>query len=74
MTIERRENRLFAKPTLGQEIEIFPESETSFFTDEPGVEGKLVLDEQRRCERSGRALAGPGAAGEEDVVWLPRLG
>ncbi len=46
VTIERRDDRLFARPTLGEEIEIFPESETSFFTDEPGVEGKLVLDER----------------------------
>jgi CubicO group peptidase (beta-lactamase class C family) len=46
VTIERRENRLFARPSLGQEMEVFPESDTSFFTDEPGVEGKLVLDEK----------------------------
>ena len=45
VTIQRRENRLFAKPTLGQEIEIFPESDTTFFTDQPGIDGKLELDE-----------------------------
>jgi CubicO group peptidase (beta-lactamase class C family) len=43
--IERRGDRLFAKATaMGGEFELFFESATEFFTEDPGITGQFVRD------------------------------
>ncbi|MBI2824456.1 MAG: serine hydrolase [Planctomycetia bacterium] len=45
LTIARREDHLVARPVRGPEIDIYPESATAFFTNDPGMTGRFVLDD-----------------------------
>lgn len=44
--IQRDQDRVVAKPSFGGELELFMGSDTDFFTEDPGVTGKFVVDDQ----------------------------
>jgi hypothetical protein len=46
VVITRRGNRLFAQPTLQPELELFFESPTRFFTDDPEIQGTFQADDE----------------------------
>ncbi len=44
--LERRRDRLYAVPPLGGELELFFESAARFFTEQPGVTGRIVTNDK----------------------------
>jgi CubicO group peptidase (beta-lactamase class C family) len=44
--VQRDQNRVVAKAPLGGELELFMVSDTDFLTEDPGVTGKFVVDDQ----------------------------
>jgi CubicO group peptidase (beta-lactamase class C family) len=44
--VQRDQNRVVAKPSFGGELELFMGSDTDFFTEDPGVTGKFVVNDQ----------------------------
>ena len=46
VTVTRRDDRLFVKLPRQAEIELHPQSEMAFITDQPEVTGRYVLDER----------------------------
>jgi len=45
-TITERDDKLFARVARRNEIELFFESETAFFADDPNLTGRFVVDDQ----------------------------
>jgi hypothetical protein len=44
--VERRGEALFARSAMGGESELFFESDTKFFTNDPGISGQFTRDGQ----------------------------
>jgi CubicO group peptidase (beta-lactamase class C family) len=46
MKVHRDQNRVVAKAPLGVELELFMVSDTDFLSEDPGITGKFVVDDQ----------------------------
>jgi hypothetical protein len=46
MKVQRDQNRVVAKASLGGELELFMVSDTDFISEDPGITGKFVVDDQ----------------------------
>jgi CubicO group peptidase (beta-lactamase class C family) len=56
--VRRDESRVVARASIGGELELFMVSPTDFLTEDPGVTGKFVVDEQGNVKEVVVNLAG----------------